>query len=304
MKDSVSLRDHEERQKGDKSCQKKLSHMPFLKESLIWDVHNNNVDSIFSSSISENLDPTKVLASRFNTWRGLLKELIVYFKAVVHVQETKAAEFKKLGGLLSINSCNKFSFKDGGLREAEKIFCEWNREYSNYLSTIPDNVNSDIILKLEKERTMLSDSIKDVMKMSSRFRNNLSKETEAAKKLFNVYKDSLLTWEFNPEKITPKMDPYLVKFHLEKQIIQMLSEENALHRAYLDIENYCRRIENRVIDTIRQVFGQYKDGLQKEIDFVYDFNKNISVVGDSISLNKGWNSFIREDSVFKHLIEN
>ncbi|KAG4303987.1 hypothetical protein PORY_002640 [Pneumocystis oryctolagi] len=303
LKGSALVKSHESRQKRRKSYQKKSQKTSFLKESSIWDVYNNNVDSIFSS-ILENLDPTKVLVARFNTWRDLLKELIIYFKAVVHVQEIKTTEFKKLGSLLSFNSCNRLSFQDGGVKEVEKIFCEWNNKYSSHLSTIPNSINVDIVSKLEKVRTVLNDSIKDIMKMSGKFRNNLYKEADAAKRLFNTYRDSLLTWEFSPEKITPRTDPYLLRILLEKQITQMLSEENTLQKVYLDIEGYCRKIEKQVIDTVRQVFGQYRDDLQKEVDFVYDFNKNIGIADDSISLDKGWNTFIKEELLIMGACDN
>lgn len=283
--------------------QKSLETSP-LRESLSRDAHYNNLDSIFSFSISKSLDPTKNLAARFNAWKALLKEFITYFKAVINIEEVKANEFKKLSSLLNICPDDKCSFQDGGIQEVQKVFCEWNRKYSTYLSTVPNNVNSDIILKLERVRTMLGERVKDILKMSYQFRSNLSKETDLTRKLMEVYKESLLRWESNPEKITCKTDPYLIKRALEKQITQTLLEENALQRAYLNIESYCRDIEKNVIDTVRQVFSEYKDVLHREVAFISDFNKNIGVADDAISLDKGWNSFIKEDPMFKVLIDD
>ncbi|KTW29178.1 hypothetical protein T552_01135 [Pneumocystis carinii B80] len=266
-----------------------------LKENLSRDAHYNNLDSIFSSSFSRSLDPTKNLASRFSSWKILLKELIIYFKAVINIEEVKANEFRKLGNILSVHA-DKSTFRDGGIQDVEKVFCDWNRKYSTHLSTIPNSVNQEIISKLEKLRAMLTLRVKDILKMSSQFRNNLGKEADTTKKLMEVYKQSLLRWESTPYQITSRTDPYIIKLSLERQITQTLFEENALHQAYLNIENYCRNIEKSVINTVREVFGEYKNILQREVTFISDFNKNIVTTDDSISLDRGWNNFLREDS--------
>ncbi|QSL64799.1 hypothetical protein MERGE_002101 [Pneumocystis wakefieldiae] len=287
---------------GSESNQEKFPDMSLaLKENLSRDAHYNNLDSIFSSSFSKNLDPTKILTSRFTSWKVLLKELVIYFKTVINIEEVKASEFKKLGSILNIHS-NEKSFQDGGIQEVEKVFCDWNRKYSTHLSTIPNNVNQEIILKLEKLRTMLSERVKDISKMSSHFRNNLSREADITKKLMEIYKQSLLKWESNPYQITSRTDPFIIKLSLEKQIAQTLLEENTLQQAYLNIENYCRNIERSVINTVREVFSEYRVILQREVSFISDFNKNIVTADDSISLDKGWNNFLREDSIFKLLI--
>ncbi|KAG4303594.1 hypothetical protein PCK1_000112 [Pneumocystis canis] len=260
-------------------------------------------------SLDDIINKLKNLALLFFTvrlaWKCLLKELVVYFKAVISIQETKIGEFRKLENLLNVSfSEDNFFFQDGGVKEVEKVFCEWNQKYATQLSVVLDSMSSDIILRLEKTIIMLKESIKNILKMSVRFRNNLSKEADASKKLLEIYKKSLLNWEFSSEKIIPKADPYILRLSLERQIEKMLSEENMLLEAYLDIQSYCCNVEKQVIDTVQQVFGQYRGILQGEIAVMSDFDNNIGTTGASISLSKGWNRFISEDFVFKFLIED
>jgi hypothetical protein len=119
--------------------------------------------------------------------------------------------------------------RDGGVGEANLIlrnfyveaYAEGNRA---------SEIESGIINQLTGLRADLKSKIKEIKALSGDFKNSVDKEMEATKRVVQSLQDAVNVASVDPNAVSGKGDPYIVKLGVERQLERQIDEENYLHR--------------------------------------------------------------------------
>ncbi|KAJ5898874.1 hypothetical protein N7495_003618 [Penicillium taxi] len=248
-------------------------------------------NSVFAVPIPTTGNPTEALASRFQAWRKILKDLIVFFKDVQKSYETRSKLFLSASNIINNQSVPAAFLQSGGLADATQILRDFHRQGYGEASKAAE-VEVEVISQLTGLRSDLQKKTKEIKNLSGDFKNTVEKEIDVTRKAVRNLHESLGLVDVDPSATSGKGDPFLLRLGVERQVEKQIEEENYLHRAYLNLENSGRELESIVVSEIQKAYNAYASILKREADDAYDTVEKLRAGPISMPQDHEWNSFV------------
>ncbi|GKZ21088.1 hypothetical protein AbraIFM66951_002479 [Aspergillus brasiliensis] len=248
-------------------------------------------NSAFYVPIPTNGSPTEVLANRFQAWRKVLKDLIIFFKEVQKSYETRSKLFLSASNIMQNTSLPPTFLKSGGLSDATEILRDFHRQGYMEASKAAE-VESEVVNQLMGLRNDLQKKTKEIRGLSGDFRNSVEKEVDATRKTVRHLHEALGLVDTDPSATSGRGDPFIVRLGVDRQIEKQIEEENYLHRAFLNLEHSGRELESIVVGEIQKAYNAYASILKREADETYDTVEKLRAGPISMPHDHEWNSFI------------
>lgn len=169
--------------------------------------------------------PTEILATRFQAWRAIIKDLVNYMREYASVQEEIVRQQIRLQQAVGISAksiavnhgssnghsghrdhssnnnykevdvdeINRFFLPigNGSIQDLPTILTKFHQQNVNNSSKTLKELNNIIIPKLEELRKDLLIKIKEIKNLQNDFKNNLNKELNETKSLLSQYYQSV-----------------------------------------------------------------------------------------------------------------
>ncbi|ODV94117.1 hypothetical protein PACTADRAFT_20297, partial [Pachysolen tannophilus NRRL Y-2460] len=281
-----------------------------------------------SIQIPTTANPTEVLATRFSTWRSIIKALIVYLKEISAVHEEIVRQQIRLQHALSfpfnmqgvngelfqpfqqqptsnqpdeVNMASKFFLPlgNGSIQDLPSVLFQFHTTNASMASKIAKELSGSTIPRLEELKRDLLVKIKEIRSLQSDFKNNVTKEQQQSKQELTNFLNAIDMCKSSPSALQPRHDPYLLKISLDRQIRKQLTEENFLHEAYLNLQGSGKELEKVVVIEIQNALTVFAKLLGEEAQTVFDI---LITKLDSGFLTKDptfeWDDFILKDANF------
>ncbi|KAL2785201.1 hypothetical protein BJX66DRAFT_343315 [Aspergillus keveii] len=254
---------------------------------------DEDMNSAFYIPVPTTGSPTEVLSNRFQAWRKVLKDLIVFFKELQKQHEARAKLYLSTTNIMNNTSLPPTFLKSGGLGDANEILRDFHRRAHDEAIKAAQ-VESEVINQLVGLRIDLQKKIKEIKALSGDFRNSVDKEVDVTRKSVRHLQEALGLVDEDPSATSGKGDPFIVRLNVEKQIEKQIEEENYLHRAYLNLENSGRELESIVVSEIQKAYNAYAGILKREADETLDTAEKLRVGPISMPHDHEWNAFVSE----------
>ncbi|EAW06858.1 SLM1 family PH domain-containing protein [Aspergillus clavatus NRRL 1] len=248
-------------------------------------------NSAFHIPIPTSGSPTEVMAQRFQAWRKILKDLIVFFKEVQRSYETRSKLYLSASNVINNSPLPPSFLKSGGLADATEILRDFHRQ--GYLeANKAAEVESEVVNQLMGLRNDLQKKTKEIKSLHGDFRNSVDKEVEGTRKTVRQLHEALGLVDTDPSATSGKGDPFIVRLNVDRQIEKQIEEENYLHRAFLNLENSGRELESIVVSEIQKAYNAYASILKREADEAYDTVEKLRAGPISMPHDHEWNHFV------------
>ncbi|KAJ5391333.1 hypothetical protein N7509_006823 [Penicillium cosmopolitanum] len=252
---------------------------------------SEDVNSAFLVPIPTTGNPTEVLANRFQAWRKILKDLIVFFKEVQKSYETRSKLFLSASHVMNNQSLPPSFLQSGGLADATDVLQNFHRQgYTEANKAV--EVEIEVISQLTGLRSDLQKKTKEIKSLSGDFKNTVEKEIDGTRKAVRHLHESLGLVDTDPSATSGKGDPFLMRLNVEKQVERQIEEENYLHRAFLNLESSGRELESIVVSEIQKAYNAYASILKREADEAYDTVDKLRAGPISMPQDHEWNTFV------------
>lgn len=203
-------------------------------------------NNVFHTPVPTHGTPTDILANRFQgesfaassisaalnittAWRKLLKDIITYFGEVQASYEHRSKALVKVSNTINNLSAPSLFITDGGLNDANRILRDYHKHTVIEAAKARD-IEHDVITQLTGLRADLAQKIKEIKSLSGDFKNSVDKEKEGTRKAVATYLEAVDMMDSDPHGAVGKVDPYIVRLSVERQIERQIDEENYLHR--------------------------------------------------------------------------
>ncbi|KAE8379644.1 hypothetical protein BDV26DRAFT_158091 [Aspergillus bertholletiae] len=250
-------------------------------------------NSAFYIPVPTNGNPTEVLADRFQSWRKVLKDLIVFFRELQKSYETRSKLLMSASHIINNSATPPTFLKTGGLADATDILRNFHKQAYQEASKAAE-VENELVAQLMGLRNDLQKKTKEIRSLSGDFRNSVEKEVDTTRKSVRHLHEALGLVDTDPAATAGKGDPFIIRLSVDKQIEKQIEEENYLHRAFLNLENSGRELESIVVSEIQKAYKTYANILTREADEAYDAAEKLRAGPISMPHDHEWNSFIAE----------
>ncbi|KAL4776339.1 hypothetical protein BDW60DRAFT_82247 [Aspergillus nidulans var. acristatus] len=250
-----------------------------------------DVNSAFYIPVPTSGNPTEVLAERFQAWRKVLKDLIVFFKELQKSYEARAKLYLSSTNIMNNTTLPSTFLKSGGLGDATEILTGFHRQ-AHYEMSKAAEVESEVVNQLVGLRNDLQKKTKEIKALAGDFRNSVDKEVDATRKTVRHLQEALGLVDTDPSATSGKGDPFIVRLSVEKQIEKQIEEENYLHRAYLNLESSGRELESIVVGEIQKAYNAYAGIMKREADHTLDTVDKLRAGPISMPHDHEWNAFV------------
>ncbi|KAL4741802.1 hypothetical protein BDV11DRAFT_182436 [Aspergillus similis] len=250
-----------------------------------------DVNSAFYIPVPTSGNPTEVLAERFQAWRKVLKDLIVFFKELQKSYEARAKLYLSSTNIMNNTTLPSTFLKSGGLGDATEILTGFHRQ-AHYEMSKAAEVENEVVNQLVGLRNDLQKKTKEIKALAGDFRNSVDKEVDATRKTVRHLQEALGLVDTDPSATSGKGDPFIVRLSVEKQIEKQIEEENYLHRAYLNLENSGRELESIVVGEIQKAYNAYAGIMKREADHTLDTVDKLRAGPISMPHDHEWNAFV------------
>ncbi|KAL4974202.1 hypothetical protein BDW66DRAFT_140561 [Aspergillus desertorum] len=250
-----------------------------------------DVNSAFYIPVPTSGNPTEVLAERFQAWRKVLKDLIVFFKELQKSYEARAKLYLSSANIMNNTTLPSTFLKSGGLGDATDILTSFHRQAHFEMSKAAE-VESEVVNQLVGLRNDLQKKTKEIKALSGDFRNSVDKEVDATRKTVRHLQEALGLVDTDPSATSGKGDPFIVRLSVEKQIEKQIEEENYLHRAYLNLESSGRELESIVVGEIQKAYNAYAGIMKREAEHTLDTVDKLRAGPISMPHDHEWNAFV------------
>ncbi|OKL63867.1 hypothetical protein UA08_00637 [Talaromyces atroroseus] len=248
-------------------------------------------NSAFYVPIPTSGSPTEELANRFQAWRKLLKDLIVFFKEIQKSYETRAKLLLSAGNIINNTSLSPTFLESGGLGDAAEILRDYHKQGLAEANKAKE-VENEVILQLTGLRSDLQQKTKEIKSLSGDFKNTVDKEVDGTRKAVRNLQESLGLVDVDPSASSGRHDPFILRLQVDKLVDKQIEEENYLHRAYLNLENSGRELESIVVGEIQKAYNAYASILKRESDVALDAVEKLRAGPISMPKDHEWNNFI------------
>ncbi|KAJ9314865.1 hypothetical protein DTO271D3_4865 [Paecilomyces variotii] len=254
----------------------------------------DNMNSPFFVPIPTNGSPTDVLANRFQAWRKVLKDLIVFFKDLQKSHETRSKLFLSASNIVNNASLPPTFLESGGLADATEILRDYHKQGLAEAARAKE-IDNEVVLQLTGLRSDLQQKTKEIKSLSGDFKNTVDKEVEGTRKAVRNLQEALGLVDLDPAATSGKGDPFIVRLHVDRQIEKQIEEENYLHRAFLNLESSGRELESIVVGEIQKAYNAYANILKREAEQALDTAEKLRAGPVSMPRDHEWNSFIANE---------
>ncbi|KAL1962986.1 hypothetical protein VTN77DRAFT_8832 [Rasamsonia byssochlamydoides] len=253
-----------------------------------------DVNSAFYVPIPTSGSPTDELANRFQAWRKVLKDLIVFFKDIQKSYETRAKLLLSTSNIINNMTLPSTFLESGGLADATEILRSYHKQGLIEANRARE-VESEVVMQLTGLRSDLQQKTKEIKSLSGDFKNSVDKEVENTRKAVRNLQETLGLVDIDPSATSGKHDPFILRLGVDRQIEKQIEEENYLHRAYLNLESSGRELESIVVGEIQKAYNAYANILKREADEAYDTVEKLRAGPISMPKDHEWNNFIAEN---------
>ncbi|KAM0169275.1 hypothetical protein ACHAPF_010147 [Botrytis cinerea] len=253
--------------------------------------------SAFYSPVPTSGNPTDILANRFQAWRKVLKDLIVYFKEIQSQYEHRSKSLLKVSNVINNTTAPAVFLPTGGIDDALRILRNYHKSAIAEANKSRD-IEQDVILALTGLRSDLQQKIKEIKGLSGDFKNSVDKEMEATRKAVAALQDGLGQSDIDPSQMTGKHDPYLLRLAVDRQVEKQIDEENYLHQAYLNLEASGRELEAIVVGEIQKSYNALAGILKREADGAYSAVDELRTGPIAMPKDHEWTAFVENDEHF------
>ncbi|ODQ65783.1 hypothetical protein NADFUDRAFT_9438, partial [Nadsonia fulvescens var. elongata DSM 6958] len=279
--------------------------------------------------------PTQALADRFEAWRRIVRSLSFYFNQLAQYEEERVRQHSKLikavnfpfltdvpvkasrnidgyTGTLSSGTSNS----DPTPAEVELITSMFLEQEKDSISAVPSRLsqyhryqanNSNKLLKeltqsiiprLEDLRQDLGIKIKEIHALAGDFKNSVAKEQQQTWKEIQTFNNAIQAIAKDSPSLSPKLDPYLLKFSLDKQLHHQINEEHYLHDAFINLQSSGRELEKVVSEEVQNVISVYAKFIGNESNIVADHANRLLQGYVSAEPTAEWDDFIKRNRNF------
>ncbi|KAI9809602.1 MAG: hypothetical protein M1825_000034 [Sarcosagium campestre] len=256
-------------------------------------------NSAFYTPVPTAGNPTEILATRFQAWRKVLKDLVAYFREIQNSYETRSKALLKVSNVVNNTGMPAVFLAEGkgGISDAALILRDFHKRSISECQKAKD-IENDVIIQLNGLRSDLNLKIKEIKNLSSDFKNSVEKEMNVTRKAVHGLQEALGLVDTDPHATTGKGDPFIVKLGVDKQLEKQIDEENYLHRAFLNLEGSGRELESIVIGEIQKAYSALASILRREADEEYDTVEKLRAGPLGLPKDHEWISFVQRDDRF------
>ncbi|KAL1980383.1 hypothetical protein VTN96DRAFT_4227 [Rasamsonia emersonii] len=250
-----------------------------------------DVNSAFYVPIPTGGSPTDELANRFQAWRKVLKDLIIFFKDIQKSYETRAKLLLSASNIINNMTMPSTFLESGGLGDATEILRSYHKQGLIEANRARE-VENEVVMQLTGLRSDLQQKTKEIKSLSGDFKNNVDKEVESTRKAVRNLQETLGLVDVDPSATSGKHDPFILRLGVQRQLERQIEEENYLHRAHLNLESSGRELESIVVGEIQKAYNAYASILKREADEAYDVVEKLRAGPISMPKDHEWNNFI------------
>ncbi|TPX25446.1 hypothetical protein DIZ76_010901 [Coccidioides immitis] len=271
-----------------------------LGEKEKYDVGENEMNSAFYVPIPTKGAPTEILATRFQAWRKVLKDLIAVFRDIQRSYETRAKILLSASNSMGNIAMPSTFLQSGGIADAAIILKTYHKQALAECNKAKE-VETEIIVQLNSLRNDLQAKIKEIKALAGDFKNSVDKEMEGTRKAVRNLHEALGLVDTDPAATSGKGDPFIIKLGVDRQLEKQLLEENYLHKAYLNLESSGRELEAIVVGEIQKAYSAYASILKRDADSAYDAVERLRDGPLSMPKDREWKAFVSHND---HLIDS
>lgn len=261
------------------------------------DISPEKLNSAFWTPVPTSGHPTEVLATRFQAWRKVLKDLIAYFREIQKSYDARARNLAISTQVINNTTVPPNFISNGGICEATQIFKDLHRQALTEANKARDMEN-EVVLQLTGLRSDLGQKIKEIKSLSGDFKNSVEKEMDGTKKYALQYQEALGHIDTESGSAPSKGDPFVIKMALDRQLEKQIEEETYLHRAYLNLESSGRELESIVVGEIQKAYNAYAGILKREADEAFEAVERLREGPLALAKDHEWDVFVtHNDSI-------
>ncbi|KAJ3860039.1 hypothetical protein EV359DRAFT_75382 [Lentinula novae-zelandiae] len=221
-----------------------------------------------------SLRPSDILLARFTAWKGVIKQLVVYFQGVADIQHYMAREMVKLGGVVQVpfrsssggggggGGNGGFIGGEGGVQEVfYKLREEGIRSVAEEYEGFGQMIEGSIVRHLEKLRGEVKMHIKNIQNDTGKLATTVSRERELSTSLISALGMSISTYRNTPLALGahPKGDPYISNLGVQRQLRTQVNVENLLQKSIIITQANSASFEEGIVSAIQGAWATYEE---------------------------------------------
>ncbi|PHH56171.1 Phosphatidylinositol 4,5-bisphosphate-binding protein SLM1 [Ceratocystis fimbriata CBS 114723] len=263
------------------------------------DYNQEQLSSPFHCPIPTDTNPSEILASRFEEYRQILKDLIAYFKETGNHYESRAKAHQRLQQAVASFTMPQEFLQTKGLSDGLGVLQSHSRLAVNEAEK-SQAIEEDVIAALTSLRSELSSKIKEIRNLAGDFKSNIEQEIDNTKKSVRSLNDAISQNASGTEpSVTGKSDPYLLRHSVDRQVEKQLKEENYIQQAHINLETSGRELESIVVYEIQKSFNAIAGMLKRESTLAYNTSEDLRSGVISMPRDAEWDHWLKSrDDMF------
>ncbi|KAJ4484612.1 hypothetical protein C8R41DRAFT_445020 [Lentinula lateritia] len=219
-----------------------------------------------------SLRPSDILLGRFTAWKGVIKQLVLYFQGMADIQHYTAREMVKLGGVIQVpfrssssgggGGNGGFIGGEGGVQEVfYKLREEGIRSVAEEYEGFGRTIEGSIVRHLEKLRGEVKMHIKNIQNDTGKLATTVSRERELSTALISALGTSISTYKNTPLALGahPKGDPYISNLGVQRQLRIQVNAENLLQKSIIITQANSASFEEGIVQAIQGAWATYEE---------------------------------------------
>ncbi|KAF9177668.1 hypothetical protein BGZ51_008468 [Haplosporangium sp. Z 767] len=212
----------------------------------------------------EGLNPADILLNRLAAFKGVIKNLQVYFAEVAEVETSVSKALNKASGVIVV------PFKDGqqflgkgglqdvctGIRDSAKTRSDQHANAARF-------VEETIVKNLRRLKQDIKGKIKAHKADAHLYSNKVFKEREITQERIADLAKAIALFDMSGQHQSDmeKMhsDPYVINLALKRQLAKQVHEENLFARALKQCQDEIRTFEAHIIKETKQILSAFAE---------------------------------------------
>ncbi|ODV89431.1 hypothetical protein CANCADRAFT_32691 [Tortispora caseinolytica NRRL Y-17796] len=211
-------------------------------------------DALFSP-VPLHGNPTEILASRFSTWRKIIKAVSSYLSHFAASQEDISRSHLRLENALVFTGLDEAGFMaadKGGLRDVQTATAQYHRSCAASAGRVAHEINEVILPRLDDLRHDLHGKIKEIKSVSGDFKTSIAKEQAGTARELSALQSAIKS--LKSSNTVARVDPFVCRLAVDRQLARHIHEETYLREAYLNVEESGRELEKIVVLELQAAF--------------------------------------------------
>ncbi|KAI8578752.1 hypothetical protein K450DRAFT_245321 [Umbelopsis ramanniana AG] len=201
------------------------------------------------------INPAATIAERLQAWRGILKNLAIFWKEISAAHSQTAKGYTKGASVIEIpfQSSGLHFREDGGVQTvwaATREYAVHQAKHHNDYSLFLDRAIIQGLRAVKKEVKVMIHSINSDDRLKTERLYRYREQADILQTRLNKY---IQLVHQSPEHAMDKTDPYIVNSCLLEQMIKLYKEENRLHASMINLQGEYAIFERKIIENARSV---------------------------------------------------